>query len=54
MHANTGVILIALLLLLLLLLLKVEEKVYLTPSTISGCLLHPLTYNTKYSTPSNY
>jgi len=21
-----------------------REKVYLTPSTISGCLLHPLTY----------
>jgi len=27
------------------------EKVYLTPLTIGGCLLHPLTYKTSYSTP---
>jgi hypothetical protein len=27
------------------------EKVYLTPSIIGGCLLHPLNYKTY---PSNY
>jgi hypothetical protein len=27
------------------------EKVYLIPSTIDGCLLHPLNYKTRYSTP---
>lgn len=27
------------------------EKVYLTPLTIGGCLLHPLIYKTSYSTP---
>jgi hypothetical protein len=26
------------------------EKVYLTPSTMDGCLLQPLTYKTRYST----
>jgi hypothetical protein len=29
---------------------RIMEKVYLTPSTIGGCLLHPLNYKTMYST----